>query len=81
MKLDKEMSNNTVVSMIQEKLPRDIGREWAKEVKTGSSVKDDDKFPFLLKDLLEQNRIIEYQSANLRNTIASKKGEIHGIDG
>ena len=27
MKLDKEMSNNTVVSMIQEKLPRDIGRE------------------------------------------------------
>ena len=32
MKLDKEMLNNTVVSMIEEKLPRDIGREWAKEV-------------------------------------------------
>ena len=32
MKLDKEMLNNTVVSMTEEKLPRDIGREWAKEV-------------------------------------------------
>ena len=70
MKLDKEMSNNTVVSMIEEKLPKDIGLEWVKEVtKTGSSVKDDNKFPFLLKFLLEQRRIIEFQSADLRNTI------------
>ena len=31
--------------MTEEKLPRDIGREWAKEVnKTGSSVKYDGKF-------------------------------------
>ena len=53
-----------------------------KEVnKTGSSVKDDDKFPFLLKLLLEQRRIIEYQSADLRNTITFKKGGIHGKDG
>ena len=53
MKLDKEMSNNALVSLIEEKLPRDIGREWAREVnKTGSSVKDDDKFPFLFKFLL-----------------------------
>ena len=45
MKLDKEMSNNIGVSMTEEKLPRDIGREWAKEVnKTGSSVKYDGKF-------------------------------------
>ena len=40
MKLDKEMLNNALVSLIEEKLPRDIGREWAREVnKTGSSVK------------------------------------------
>ena len=70
MKLDKEMSHNAVVSMIEEKLPKDIGLEWVKEVaKTGSSVKDDNKFPFLLKFLLEQRRIIEFQSADLRNTI------------
>ena len=82
MKLDKEMSNNIGVSMTEEKLPRDIGREWAKEVnKTGSSVKYDGKFPFLFKFLLEQKRIIEYQAADLRNTIPSKKEEIHGIDG
>ena len=81
MKLDKDMSNNTVVNMIEEKLPRDICREWAKGVnKTGSSVKDDDKLPFLLKFLLKQRRIKEYQSVDLRNTIPSKKGGIHGID-
>ena len=80
-KLDKEMTNNTVVSMTEEKLSRDIDREWAKEVnKTGSNVKDE-KFKFILKFLLEQKRIIEYKSADLRNTIPSKKGGIHGIDG
>ena len=68
--------------MIEKKLPRDIGREWAKEVnKSGSSVKDNDKFPFLLKFLLEQRKIIEYQSADLRNTIPPMKRGIHGIDG
>ena len=67
--------------MIEEKLQRDIGREWAKEVnKSGSSVKDNDKFPFLLKFLLEQRKIIEYQSADLRNTIPCMKRGIHGID-
>ena len=81
-KLDKEMTNNTVVSKTEEKLSRDIDRKWAKEVnKTGSSVKDDEKFQFILKFLLEQKRIIEYKSADLRNTIPSKKGGIHGIDG
>ena len=61
-KLVKTMSNNAVVIMVEEKLSKDIGRKWAKEVnKTGSSVKDKDKFPFLLKLLLEQRRIIEYK--------------------
>ena len=50
MKLDKEISNNTVVSMIEEKLQKDIGLEWVKEVtKTGSSVKDNNKFSIPLK--------------------------------
>ena len=62
MKLVKTMSNNAVVSMVEEKLSKDIDRKWAKEVnKTGNSVKGKDKFPFLLKLLLEQRRIIEYK--------------------
>ena len=46
MNLDKKMSKNTVVSVIEEKLQGDIGREWTNEVnRTGSINKDDEKFP------------------------------------
>ena len=45
MKLEKEMSNCTAVSMIEEKLPRDVRKLWALKVsKIDSDIKDDDNF-------------------------------------
>ena len=67
LKLDKEISNSTAVSIIEDKLPRDIRRRWALEInKTDSEVDDGDKFPSLLKFLLEQKRAIEYDNDSMR---------------
>ena len=67
LKLDKEISNSTVVSIIEDKLLRDIRRLWALEInKTDSTVNDANKFPSLLKFLLEQKRTIEYDNNNIR---------------
>ena len=67
LKLDKEISNSTAVSIIEDKLPRDIRRLWALEInKVDSEVNDADKFPSLLKFLLEQKRAIEYDNDNIR---------------
>ena len=79
MKFDKDMPNKTAVSIFEEQLPRDVGREQAKEVnRTGSSVKNDGKFTNFLKFLLEKN--IVCQSADLRNVVLLK-GSVHEIDG
>ena len=63
------MSNSVAVSLMEEKLPKTICREWARKVnKTGSKVSDKNKFPSLLEFLLEQKRIIQYDSAKLCGT-------------
>ena len=60
LKVDKEISNRTAVSIIEDKLHRDIRRLWTLEIsKANSSVDDANKFPSLLKFLLEQKRAIE----------------------
>ena len=67
MKLDKEISNSTAVSIIEDKFPRDIRRLWALEIsKSNSRVDDANKFPSLLKFLLEQKRAVEYDNDNIR---------------
>ena len=72
-KLEREMSNTSTVSIIEGKLPKMIKQEWSSVInKTGSEVDDKNKFPALLEFLLEQKRIIEYSSAELRNPCSSK---------
>ena len=67
--LEKEISNTGSVSMIEERLPRDIRREWSKKaMQDGSTVDVTDKFPALMKFLLEQRKIIEYEYSDLRNS-------------
>ena len=54
-----EILNSTTVSLIEEKLPRDIWRDWSKEVnRTDNKVYDANKFRSLLEFLLKQKRII-----------------------
>lgn len=80
-KMECEISNNGTVSLIEERLPRDIKREWSREVnKSGSVVEEKNKFPYLLKFLQEQRRIIEYESSDLRNGSPIRKGRANLID-
>lgn len=63
--LEKEISNSTIVSMIEEKLPEDIEKEWIKLV-TSKPQTAKDKFPALLSLLLEFKERIEYKFSDLR---------------
>ena len=61
--LEKEISNSTIVSMMEEKLPEAIEKEWIKIAKTGITR---DTFPALLDLLLEFRERIEYKFCDLR---------------
>ena len=66
--LEKEITTTSYVSIIEKKLPNDVRKEWAKLVSFDTSEVDKrDKFPSLLKFLLNCKREIEYDSSNLRN--------------
>ena len=64
--IEREISNTSTVSIIEEKLPKDITREWSREVnRTNSKVEEPNMFPYLLNFLSEQKRIIEYELISL----------------
>ena len=76
--MEKEISNTTIVSIIEMKLPEDIRRKWAERVSMDDSPVDKaNKFPHLLKYLLEVGRTMRYLSAELRDPIPTKKGQVH----
>ena len=65
--IEKEMSNSITVSMNEEKLLNNIRSERSKKVnKSHSSVDLFDKFPHLIKFLVEQKHPMEYKVAYLR---------------
>ena len=67
MNLEHELSNATVISLLEEKLPKNIRRDWSKMVnETDNKIDDTNRFPAFLDFLLEQKRIIEYESADFR---------------
>ncbi|XP_068712869.1 uncharacterized protein [Montipora foliosa] len=75
--LEAEITTTSSVSIIERKLPMDIRREWAQSVSSDASMVDKmNKFPSLLRFLLNQKRAIEYDCAALRaynsNTAMSK---------
>ena len=66
MKRDGEMNNTTIISMIEEKMPPEMSREWIKIV-TQKDSKHEEKFK-LLKELLDNWRSrIEYKVSSVRN--------------
>ena len=67
--LEKEITTTSSVSIIEKKLPTDLKREWSKLVTCESSTIDKtDKFPNLLRFLLDQKQAIEYENSELRTT-------------
>ena len=80
MNVEYELSNTTVISIIEEKLPRVIRREWSREVnEEDSNVEGSNKFKSLLKFLLEQKRILDYDSADVRWLHQSSSGQTHHL--
>ena len=68
MGLEKEISNSTIVSMIEERLPETIEKEWIKIVTNKLQPEIvRDKFPALLDLLLEFRERIEYKFCYLRS--------------
>ena len=80
--LESEISNSTIVSMIEQKMPKELNREWIKIV-TGEKRKEiaKDKFPSLLKLLLIHFREgLEYEMSNIRGDIPHK-GKVNFNEG
>ena len=77
--LEKEITTTSSVSIIEKILLPDIRKEWAKLVSFDTSEVDKkDKFPSLLKFLLNHKRAMEYDSSNLRsNYTPSVGGTVH----
>ena len=78
--MEKEISNTTIVSIIEMKLPEDVRRKWAERVSMDDSPVDKaDKFPHLLKYLIEVRRTMKYLSADLRDPVPVKRGHVHNM--
>ena len=66
MKVDHELSNSTVISIIEEKLLKAIRRDWYRKInEEGSKVEESNKSPSLLNFFLEQKQILKNDSADL----------------
>ena len=75
---EHEISNSAVVSIVEERLPLSIQIKWAERVNAeNSEVDEKNKFPALLKFLLEQKRVSEYVGADLRRRIQTPKAHSH----
>ena len=80
-KVEREVSNAATVSIIEEKLPRDVKMEWAKRVnEVNNKVEDSNKFSFLLEFLLEQRRVLEYVTADLRDGTVRVDASVNFVD-
>ena len=76
---ESEISNSTIVSMIEERLPADIENEWIKLVTGKDRVPiGRDKFPHLLKLLLEIKQRIEYRNSEIRK--CESKGKTNFVN-
>jgi len=80
--LEKEITTTSSVSIIERKLPNDVKREWAKLVSSEHSPVDKkEKFPSLLRFLLQQKQAMEYENAELRsNSNLPVRGSLHYLE-
>ena len=80
LKLDKEICNANVVSLIENKLPSSLALDWYREMHRDSSVVDkSNKFPHILKFLLTEKRALEYAQSDVRVNRETKNGNVNEI--
>ena len=82
MRRESEINNSTLVALLEEKLPRDIRREWVALV-TGDKRMEigRNKFPHLLKLLRSFSERIEYEFSELRsptNRVSANYADMNG---
>ena len=66
-KAEYELSNATVISIIEKKLLKAISRDWSRKInEDGSKMEELNKSPSLLKFLLKQKKILKYDSVDIR---------------
>ena len=78
--LEREISNASTVSLIEEKLPMNIMIKWAEKIKSLKSSGEFEvvnKFPSLLEFLNERKSIIEYTTSDLRVQCTNATGNVH----
>ena len=77
--LESEISNSTIVSVIEQRMPREIKKECIKVVTGEEHDKiSKNKFPFLLKLLLQFRERIEYELLDIRGSIYEGRTVHHG---
>ena len=77
--LESEISNSTIVSVIEQRMPREIKREWIKVVTGEERDKiSKNKFPSLLKLLLQFRERIKYDLSDIRGSIYEGRTVHHG---
>ena len=75
---DLVLKQKSPVSIIERKLPNDIKKEWSNIVCSSvEPINRSNRFPSLLTFLLDQRKIIEYETAELRATGSTVKGLTH----
>ena len=66
LRIEQEIANSQTVSIVEEKLPRDVKLAWSKKVvKSGSNIEVGNKISELFKFLQERRRLIEYTNADI----------------
>ena len=77
--LESEISNSTIVSVIEQRMPWEIKKEWIKVVTGDEHDKiSKNKFPSLLKLLLQFRERIEYEPSDIRGSIYEGRTVNHG---
>ena len=76
--LEHEITTTSAVGTIKKKLPQGIKRDWTKIVCTSATpINKANKFPPLLKFLLDQKNVIEYEIFDVRVTGQITKRVVH----
>ena len=74
--MDQEISNSSIVSLIEERLPKSIKNQWCLVmVDEEIAVDKRNKFPELIKFLIKQKRAVEYGTSDLRSSIPSQRSQ------
>ena len=73
----EEMSNSTIIAMVEKKLPEEIRMDWIKTVAPKSEERSGDKFNRLMVFLKGWRQILEYDDSAIRRVPEKKVGSSH----